>query len=219
MSCTRSLLKPYLLSSPVGTRVHNLAQPCRELRVGDSDDRRGILSDRLPQLDRAGSFGKPDALRGEHRNDLLQAVVRRIERDHGILQLATERGASHLLHSDDGEPSARAESHQRERAAPLGALDLHAPAPSPAAASVRPASSLPPSSVSSSMIAITRSASAGAMPGRRRKSSRSRSMMSFSVRYPPSSSTATVAAGRPSISESFTSAASSLSSGSGAKIG
>ena len=50
-----------------------------------------------------------------------------------------------------------------------------------------------PSAVNSLMIAMIRSASSGAMPGRRNRSSRSRSMMSFSVRYPASSSTATVA--------------------------
>src|ERR1043165_2618456 len=43
------------------------------------------------------------------------------------------------------------------------------------------------------MIVIRRSASSGAIPARRRKSSRSRSMMSSSVRYPASSRTATVA--------------------------
>ena len=55
------------------------------------------------------------------------------------------------------------------------------PAPSAAASSPLVPSS-PPSSVSSVRIDMIRSASSGAMPGSRRKSSRSRSIMSFSVR-------------------------------------
>src|SRR4029077_718557 len=73
--------------------------------------------------------------------------------------------------------------------------------------------------VSSSMIPMMRSASAGAIPGSFSKSSRSRSMISLSVRNPASSSTATVAGGKPVISEGPPPPISSDSSGKGAKSG
>src|SRR4051794_38763476 len=217
MSCTRSLLKTTLLWGSLRARLHQLANALRQLPIDDANHRGGFASDHSAELGGTWHFYESNPPGIEKRDHLVEAVTRRVHRDDRVRHLVLLRAFAHLLHSDHRSSSAHSEADEPQQPAMhLGTERHSAPPRLPVCTSPSAGAS---SVVSSSRSEMMRSASSGAMPARRRKSSRSRSMMSFSVRYPASLSTATVAGCIPASSVSGTSAASSLSAspGSGAK--
>ena len=176
-SCTRSLSKPTLLCGPRGARPHDRANSPCQITIRNANYCRLLPSYRVAERRRRRSRYHLDTPSAKQRHDLVQAVPCRVGRNHRQLQHATLRRLAHPIDARDCQTCAHPEAHQAED--PLGRRGLrHAGVPSGFSAP-----SVPPSSVvSSSISAMMRSASSGAMPGSRRRSSRSRSMMSFSVR-------------------------------------
>lgn len=190
MSCTRSLLNHPSYESSTKLAVNELANAAGELWIYHPHSRRLLTPNGCPKFRGRWTLNELNTPCPEQRHDLLQTIRRRVGRDDGEFETALSRGGAHLLDANDDVPRADAKSdqtkepfsdaalHECQRAQ---AVDPNSPASderSPAAAPSSDVSSV----VNSSMIAMIRSASAGAMPGSFSKSSRSRSMMSFSVR-------------------------------------
>jgi len=169
-----------LLNDSVRTRGREPPNPGSQLPICDANDGRLVPADGGAKRRCGRYFDKGNSPSFEQRYDLVQTIRRCVARYNRTLQRVSPRRFTYLFHSDNGSATADAEPQQTKD--PSGEIRLagHAAVfPSPSEAPWSP----PPSSVvSSSIRAMMRSASSGAMPARRRKSSRSRSMMSFSVR-------------------------------------
>src|SRR5438270_10587210 len=126
----------------------------------------------------------------EQRHDLVPTIHRCVRCDNGEGQISFLCRCADLLHTHHDIPGSNTEPNETEHTLRNAALhcdsDAQAVEPaSPGSVECSPLAELSSevsSVVNSSMIPMIRSASAGAMPGIFSKSSRSRALMSFSVR-------------------------------------
>ena len=116
----------------------------------------------------------------QKRDDLVQTVARRVGSDDRECHLVLLDPFPNPFDADHGAPPAEPEPNQPQEPAVYGVV--HSYSAPPLFGECTSASAGASSVVSSSRSDMMRSASSGAMPARRRKSSRSRSMMSLSVR-------------------------------------
>jgi hypothetical protein len=177
ISTTRNLLKPNLRKSLRATGVEpDGSNAPRQPRVGNCNRRCLLTPNCGAQLFRGQYFEDHDALCLQQREHFLPTVPRRVMRHQRQTNRCFPHLGTHLLHADHDQPTAHAQTDQRSKLPPLRFIDQAALPP------VAPVSSPPSSTVSSSRMPMIRSASAGAMPGSLRKSARSRSIISLSVR-------------------------------------
>src|SRR5689334_2154461 len=169
-----------LLWGPHRARLHQLANSFRELSIDDPDDSRGLTSSRGAELGGTGYLYESNPPGIQQRDHLLETVARRIGGDDGERHFVLLDVLPHLLDADDRAASAHPKTDEPKQPAPGRGVQSHSLAPR--FADCTSPSDCVSSVVSSSSSAMMRSASSGAMPARRRKSSRSRSMMSLSVR-------------------------------------
>jgi hypothetical protein len=84
-----------------GGRLDEGANAPRELWIDDANRRRRFPSYRGAQIGGRGHFNHTNAFRAEHRNDFVEAVLRRVHSDHRELQFPALRGVAYHLNADD----------------------------------------------------------------------------------------------------------------------
>src|SRR5690606_15109231 len=186
------------------------ANAARKISIQNTDSHRGLATYRRTQFGGRRHLQCVNATRVQQRNHLFQAMPRGVQRHYRKAQPAAKGGLAHLLHTDYRGASPYTQSYQpqelsvrllvQRQSSPSGVTSpavavpsalaasaavevVSSPSALPEAASSAPESSpLSPSSVSSLSMPTSCSASSSESPGIPRKSSRSRSMMSLSVR-------------------------------------
>lgn len=122
MSCTRSLLNHPSYESSTKLASHELANAAGELRIDDPHSRRLLTSNSRPKFGSGWTLNELNTPCPEQRHDLLQAIRRRIGRDHGEFEISLFRRRPHLLHADDDISRAHAEPDEPKQPVNDGAI-------------------------------------------------------------------------------------------------